>query len=606
VIGLGCMRLSTVYPRADAAAIAVIHAGLDAGATLLDTADVYGATASDTGHNERLVADALASWRGDRSRIEVATKGGLTRSGVRWIPNGRARHLRAAAEASRERLCVNAIDLYQLHVVDPRVSIETSVRALASLQRDGVICRIGLCNVTVAQIETARRIAEIASVQVSLGPLDATNVRNGVAEYCREHGIRLIAYRPLGGDRSGTLARDPALVEVGARHGVEPHDVALAWLLDLDPCVVPIPGATRITTARAIGRTRDIVLTDRDRAALDERFPAGRMLRVPRSVRMPGPSATGEVVLVMGSPAAGKSTLATEYVARGYDRLNRDARGGRLSDLVRDLAAALSAGRRRFVLDNTYPSRAARNEVIECAWRFGVPVRCVWLGTPLAEAQVNAVNRLLEAHGALPTPDELRARAKSDHRFLGPDALFRYERQLEPPSLDEGFTAIERPGFERRVHPGRVGRAILLELDEVVSTGVESSEIVLVPGRHEVLARRIAEGWRLLAIAWRPQLARGETTRVAVEAGLERARELLTLPIDVAYCPHDAGPPICWCRKPLPGLALELFARHGIDAAASIVVGRAPADRTLADRLGATYVDHTEFFGEGAAPPAEA
>ena len=595
LIGLGCMRLSSLDEEA---AIAVIHAALGAGATLLDTADVYAPDDLDIGHNERLVARALASWPAGRSGVEVATKAGLTRpGGRRWQPDGRAKHLRAAAEASRARLGVDAIDLLQLHVVDPRVALETSVRALAALQRDGVIRRIGLSNVTVAQIEAARRIADISAVQVSLGPLDATNLRNGVAEYCRDHGIRLIAYSPLGGKRSGTLARDPVLLEVGARLGATPHEVALAWLLDLDPCVVPIPGATRVETARSIGRVTRIAFEERDRAALDARFPAGRLLRVPRPARAALAGGDGEVVLVMGMPGAGKSTLAAEFAASGYERLNRDARGGRLSDLVRDLDAALSEGRRRFVLDNTYASRAARNEVVECAWRHGVPVRCVWPTTSLADAQVNAVNRLLDVHGSLPTPEELRARAKSDHRYLGPDALFRYERQVEPPSPEEGFTAIERPAFRRTPPPGRAAKGLLLELDGVVCTGTAEADVALVPDRRDTLARRVADGWRVLAQAWRPQIARGELTVNEVEAGFARVRDLLALPIDIAYCPHDAGPAICWCRKPLPGLALEQFARHGIDPAASLVVGRTPADRTLAERLGASYVAHDDFFG---------
>ncbi|MGH7555542.1 MAG: aldo/keto reductase, partial [Longimicrobiales bacterium] len=303
------MRLSTREPRDSARGIEVIHTALAAGATFLDTADVYCLHEREIGHNERLVAEALRYWNGDRSRIEVATKGGLIRRGADWVPDGRAKHLRAASDASRRALGVDSIDLYQLHAVDPRTSIATSVRALAALQRDGSIRRIGLCNVSVGQIEVARDIAEIASVQVSLGVLEEDNFRNGVAEYCRDHGIRLIAYRPLGGDRGGSIAHDAALDEIATRHDVTPHEIALAWLMDLDPLVVPIPGATREATARSLGRVLHIALSDDDRARLDARFPAGRLLRVPRALRRPGDRAEGDVVLVMGMPAAGKSEV---------------------------------------------------------------------------------------------------------------------------------------------------------------------------------------------------------------------------------------------------------------------------------------------------------
>src|SRR5205814_1027927 len=134
MIGLGCMRLSTARDRDDTRAIDVIHAALDAGATLLDTADSYARDATEIGHNERLIAGALRAWSGDRSTVQVATKGGLRRPGGAWEPDGRAKHLRAACDASRGALEVDVIDLYQLHVVDPRTPIETSVRALAALR----------------------------------------------------------------------------------------------------------------------------------------------------------------------------------------------------------------------------------------------------------------------------------------------------------------------------------------------------------------------------------------------------------------------------------------------------------------------------------------
>ena len=165
---LGCMRLSTERDRNDANSITVLHAAFDAGVTLLDTADAYCLDESEHGHNERLIARALSTWCGDRSRIGVATKGGITRPEGRWENDGRAKHLIAACEASRRALGVDRLGLYQLHAPDPRVPLSTSLRALARLKRDGLIGSIGLCNVTVGQIEEARRITEIDSIQVEL------------------------------------------------------------------------------------------------------------------------------------------------------------------------------------------------------------------------------------------------------------------------------------------------------------------------------------------------------------------------------------------------------------------------------------------------------
>jgi len=606
-IGLGCMRLSTALDRDDARSVAVIHAALDAGATLLDTSDAYCHHDGETGHNERLIARALRDWPGDRASIVVATKGGLRRPGGKWVPDGKAKTLRAACEASRRALDVDVIDLYQLHAVDPKTSIETSVRALGALQSEGMIRHIGLCNVTVGQIEAARRIAEISSVQVSVSVFDDENLRNGVAEYCRDEGIRLIAYRPLGGERAGRLARDPTLTEVAARYDATAAEIALAWLLDLSPSVTPIPGATQVSTARSLARALAVRLTDADRGQLDTRY-AGRLLRVPRARRRPSDDGSGEVVLVMGMPAAGKTSIAIEMEAEGYARLNRDLRGGSLSDLVTALDAGMGAGQRRWVLDNTYPSRKSRNEVIETAWVHGAPVRCIWVTTGVADAQINAITRMIEIHGSLPTAEDIRARGKDDPRFFGPDAQFRHERSVEPPTLDEGFTAVEERRFSRRSSAGVV-RAIMLDYDDLVVLGADGTAIdaanmdvgtvTVREDRRRVLERHSRDGWLLFAHAWRPAIGAARASPTALLDQFARVPGQLGVPIEIAYCPHEAGPPVCWCRKPLPGSFLEFALGRHVALDQSMIVGHSAADRTLAERLGVPYQHTDDFFARG-------
>ena len=572
MIGLGCMRLSTAADRDDERAVAVIRAALDAGATLLDTADSYCHDDGDVGHNERLITRALDGWASDRARITVATKGGMRRPKGAWVSDGRAKHLREACDASRRALGQDVIDLYQLHAPDPKTPLETSVRALARLKDEGKVREVGLCNVTVSQIRAAQSIVTIASVQVSLSPLDDEHLRNGVAEYCRDNGIRLIAHRPLGGERVRQLAKDAELSRIAAKHSATPEEVALAWLMSFGPDVIPIPGATRRETAMSIGRALAIQLDDDDKQAIDARF-SGRLLRVPRATRRPkAQSPERDVVLVMGMPGAGKSGVARELQGASYERLNRDTLGGSLTALATRLDALLAAGTSRVVLDNTYPTRKSRNEVIETAWQRGVPVRCVWLKTDIADAQINAIRRMLDAHGSLPTPEEIRARSKADTRYLLPDAQFRYERTLELPTIDEGFESVDERAFVRDPERGD-RRALILDFDDL-------------PDADE-LRKYSREGWLLFVHAWRPQVGAGKLTMVEVEAGFARLQEQLGVEIDFACCPHEAGPPACWCRKPIPGSVLEFAARHGVALTRSIVVGGSAADRTMAERIGA-------------------
>jgi histidinol phosphatase-like enzyme/predicted kinase len=427
---------------------------------------------------------------------------------------------------------------------------------------------------------------------------------NGVAEHCVASGIRLLAYRPLGGpDGVRRILSDPVLRELAAARQATPVEIVLAWLRSLSPLVVPLPGPTRPEHAREVARAGALRLDEGDLARLDERFPSGRVLRVPRSRRRPRDDANGEVVLVMGLPGAGKSTIAAGLVAGGYLRLNRDESGGSLKSLLPALERAVAAGRRRVVLDNTYISRRSRGAVIERAWSLGLPVRCVWLRTSLADAQVNAAGRIVERYGRLLAPEELRKAARSDPAAFGPSVQFRYERELEPPDPSEGFSRIETFAFERRPAEG-TERALVVWYDGVLRrsrsgrrTPAAPDDVEVLPGRADVLRRHRDEGYRLLGLSWHPEIAAGAVTEADVSACFDRTHAALGIEIEVLYCPHPAGPPVCWCRKPLPGLGAVFIARHRLDPGRSLYVGHDPTDRTLAARLGFAYRDASDVFG---------
>jgi aryl-alcohol dehydrogenase-like predicted oxidoreductase/histidinol phosphatase-like enzyme len=602
MLAMGCMRLSTERDRDDARSIEVLHAALNAGVTFLDTADAYCLEASETGHNERLIATALATWAGDRSRIVVATKGGLTRPNGEWVPDGRARHLTAACEASRRALGVEKIALYQLHAPDPRTPLSTSVRALAALKRDGLVDAIGLCNVTVGQIDEARSIADIAAVQVELSLWHDDNILSGVAGYCISNRIRLIAHRPLGGpQRQGRRFADPVLIAIAARHGVTAFDIALAWMRDLSDLIVPIPGPTRVETASALGRSHHVHLTDVDRGQLDERFPSGAILRRPADRPAQRAAAgEGEVVLIMGLPGAAKSTAARAFVDQGYARLNRDQGGGSLRGLLPALDDLVGAGHSRIVLDNTYVSRKSRAALLQAAARRGLPVRCLWLSTSVEDAQVNAATRMVRKFGRLLGPEEMKQAAKRDVSVFPPSVQFRYQRELEPPHESEGFSRIDVVPFERARDTSFVTRAVIVWCDGILtrSRSLASGDVAVFEERGETLRRYAREGWRVLGLGWQPEIAQQVVTVEQVEAGYARMRERLGLAMDILYCPHGAGPPICWCRKPLPGLGVVFIERYQLDPRHSIYVGSGPQDPGFARRLGFEYCDAEQFFGQ--------
>ena len=249
-IGLGAMPMSLEGRPDRARSIATIHAALDAGVTLIDTADAYSTGGDDTGHNERLIAEALRLWRGgDRDDVLVATKGGHVRPGDgSWDTDGRPEHLRAACDASLRALDVEAIGLYQFHRPDPKVPFAESVGAVAELVAAGKVRMVGLSNVSIEQIDEARAIVPIVSVQNQFSPA----FRSSGAElaYCGGLGIAFLAWSPLGGMSAAAdlAARHAAFAEVAERHGVSPQQVALAWELAQGEHVIPIPGSSRPET----------------------------------------------------------------------------------------------------------------------------------------------------------------------------------------------------------------------------------------------------------------------------------------------------------------------------------------------------------------------
>jgi len=266
-IGFGGVNLSLPEPVPDGDAERVVHAALDAGVTLIDTAHVY-TSVDEEAHNERVIARALATHPRGGDAF-VATKGGHFRAGRDGFPiDGRPEVIRAHCETSLRVLGVDRIDLYQLHWPDPDVPVAESMGVFAELQQEGKIRYAGVSNFSVAQIEEARGVVEVTSVQNRFSPAGAED--RPVLEYCAREGIAYLPYTPLdGAARARTVgSRLPAFARVAEERGVSPQQVVLAWHLAQAPVAIPIPGASRPETIADSAAAAELELTEEELALL--------------------------------------------------------------------------------------------------------------------------------------------------------------------------------------------------------------------------------------------------------------------------------------------------------------------------------------------------
>jgi aryl-alcohol dehydrogenase-like predicted oxidoreductase len=273
-VGLGVADVAMVPGHRDERdAVRTVHAALDAGVTLIDTADTYAPGPDAVGHGERLVAKALAAFPGDATRVLVATKFGHIRTtDGGWLLDGRPEHVRRACDASLNALGVEAIGLYQYHRPDPDVPYCETIGALRELRDAGKVRMAGVCNADLEQIEAARRVLGergLAAVQNELSPWFRSSEPE--LRHCAEHGIAFLPWRPFGGlsRASGLAAGHPALAQIAAARGVSPQRVCLGWMLHLAPNVIPLVGASRPETVRDSAAAAGLELTPEELGSLE-------------------------------------------------------------------------------------------------------------------------------------------------------------------------------------------------------------------------------------------------------------------------------------------------------------------------------------------------
>jgi len=314
-----------------------------------------------------------------------------------------------------------------------------------------------------------------------------------------------------------------------------------------------------------------------------------------------------EVIMVLGCPASGKSSLSEDYIAKGAVHINRDKVGGATVDLVPAMEAALNFGN-DVVLDNTFPTVEMRKPFIDAAKKAGAPISCVWLNTSIEDAQINALFRMIKLCGHICFDNKMCAEAKHVNIFP-PAVLFKYRKQFkdQKPTTDEGFTTVTKVKFVRQPL-GFKNKAIIFDYDGTLRDvlpgaqfkyPIHPREVELLPGRNRSVIKKLEDdGYKILGVSNQSGVGKGNLTYEMADACFVQTNMLLDSDIDFRFCHHSVPPISCYCRKPQSGLGIALINDYKLDPAQCIMVGDFTSDKTFATRLGFQYVDAEDFFND--------
>lgn len=308
-----------------------------------------------------------------------------------------------------------------------------------------------------------------------------------------------------------------------------------------------------------------------------------------------------KVTMVVGFPASGKSTLTKKLISGGAICLNRDTLGGTIASLLPRMEKIL-AENEDIVLDNLFPTIEVRKPFIEMAKAHGVVIDCKVMDTSIEDSSFNAVQRALHLLGTFPTPEEIK---KAKHTNIFPPlVLFRYKKEFQKPSIEEGFDSVEFIKFIRQDNPEFTNKAIIVDYDgtlrECINGNdkypVEKDQIEIKPNCAKVLQSYRDKGYLLLGISNQSGIHKGLLTMDKAKELFEHTNQQLGLDIEYQFCPHQSAPISCYCRKPMQGLGVEFIMRHRLNRKECIFVGDMTTDKTFAARCGFQYVDQAEFF----------
>jgi HAD superfamily hydrolase (TIGR01662 family) len=308
-----------------------------------------------------------------------------------------------------------------------------------------------------------------------------------------------------------------------------------------------------------------------------------------------------EVAMVVGFPASGKSTLTKSFVNQGFVSLNRDTDGGKVAALLPKMESLLKSGK-KVVLDNLFATVENRKPFIELAQKLGAAISCSIMGTSFEEASFNAVQRMMDLTGKFPSQEDIK---KSKHPNIFPIVvLFKYKKDYEKPTAEEGFSEVEVIKFRRRENPTFTNKALILDYDGTLRECIGGNEkypiseeqIEIKPKRAEVLQDYKDKGYILLGCSNQSGIAKGDLTQEKCQQLFDHTNKLLGHDIPVSFCPHQSAPPVCYCRKPQVGHGVEFINKYKLNRKDCIFVGDYTSDKTFATRCGFQYVDQAEFF----------
>lgn len=310
-----------------------------------------------------------------------------------------------------------------------------------------------------------------------------------------------------------------------------------------------------------------------------------------------------EVIMLVGLPASGKSTVVNKYP--NHYRLNRDTTGGNLDSLLPKMRECLKTGQ-NVILDNLNATIASRKPFIDVAKEFNSDVFCEWLTTTPEDCQINALMRMHNRYGRLFLhQDDIKNHpdAKKDSNIFPITVIFHYKKIFEKPTLAEGFSTINKIGFIRKWDSSFVNKALFLDYDDTlrhVENGeyhfpTKKEEVTILPNVKTVLQKYVKDGYILLGVSNQSGIARRQVTNEQVIECIEETNRQIGLDIYASYCCHNV-PPVCYCRKPQSGLAVQFIVKHKIDVTQSLMVGDKTTDCTFAERLGMKFSHAEDFF----------